>query len=125
MRWWLGAGVLLLTLVGGVQAQVGATLDACLEDSLAVVPATGDVTVDNTAGGVAVLAANRKRCQVRLKNSGAALMRCAPTTATVSATVGWPVAAGEILALQADGRQEWRCFCATSTTAATLEAISR
>ena len=124
---WLSVFLLLLALGLPVHAQVGATLDACLEDSTVTVPAAGQVTVDATAGGVTVLAANRKRCQGLIKNTGAATMNCAPASQTVSATVGWPIAAGETFGLRSEGRAEWKCIrtTGTSTTAATAEAVSR
>lgn len=83
-----------------------------------------DVTVDATAGGVAVLAADTTRCAALIKNSGAAAMRCGPTTITVSATVGFPVGAGETLVLGDEGKQAWKCIRTTgsSTTASVIEA---
>ena len=85
--------------------------------------ASADITIDGTAGGVAVLAAGTTRCAAVITNSGAADMRCAPTTVTVSSTVGYLVPAGKSLALGLEGQQAWKCIrTGSSTTASVLEA---
>lgn len=85
---------------------------------------SADITVDATAGGVTVLAADSNRCEALIQNSGAAAMRCAPTTITVTSTVGFYVPAAGTLALGVEGQQAWKCIRTTgsSTTASVAEA---
>lgn len=87
--------------------------------------ANADVSVDNTAGGVAVLAASTTRCGAVIKNSGTGDMRCAPTTITVSSTVGFLIIAGDKQTLGLEAQQAWKCIRtgSTTTTASVLEAI--
>jgi hypothetical protein len=105
---------------------IASTADACLAAATVVMPDVGDIVIDDRAGGVPVLGANPSRCQATIINNGAAEMRCAPTTLTVSAFVGVPIKAGQSFAMGIEGRQAWRCVRTTSTTTAVsiVEAIS-
>ena len=76
-----------------------------------------DITVDNTSGGVLVLAASTDRCAAAIRNTGTADMRCSPAGQTPSATVGFLVDAGATLTLGAEAQQAWRCFRTTATNA--------
>ena len=80
--------------------------------------ANADVTVDNTATGVLVMAASTSRCGAIIRNSGAAAMRCAPPTITVTATVGTEVLAADVLTLGLEAQEAWRCIRSTGTNAA-------
>lgn len=82
------------------------------------------ITVDSTAGGVTVLDAKTLRCGATIYNSGTANMRCAPTTVTVTSTVGHLIPNGVALVLGAEGQQAWKCIrtTGTSTTAEIAEA---
>jgi hypothetical protein len=121
---WAFALAFMLALGRVVAAQTGVG-DACLADATVQMPAGGVMTVD--VAPVVVLTGNSKRCGARIKNAGTAAMSCGPATVAVSATVGWPLAAGETLQLGQEGREQWQCIktTATSTTAAILEAVSR
>lgn len=100
--------------------------DTCLAASTVVVPDVGDIAIDATVGGVTVLGANSKRCQALLQNTGTADMRCAPTTVTVSATVGFLVKAGATWGLGLEGRQAYKCIrtTGTSTAVSVAEALT-
>lgn len=104
----------------------GSSQTACVTGSTVGVPDVGDVIIDATVGGIAVLAANVKRCQALITNNGAGDMRCAPDTYTVSASVGYPIKAGQTLALGVEGSTAWRCIrtTATTTVAAILYAVN-
>lgn len=84
-----------------------------------------DITVDSTSGGVTVMAASVTRCGALIINSGAAAMRCGPTSMTISSTKGAYIAEGGVLVLGVEGRQAWRCIrtSGTSTSANVVEAI--
>lgn len=79
--------------------------------------AGADITVDNTAGGVTVMAASATRCGALLKNTSVANARCAPTGLTPTASVGFLVKAGENLILGPEGRQAWKCIRTDATSA--------
>lgn len=83
------------------------------------------ITVDATAGGVTVLDAKTVRCGATLYNSGSAAMRCAPTTVTVTATVGHLIPVGTTLILGAEAQQAWKCIrtTGTNTTVDVAEAM--
>lgn len=83
-----------------------------------------DITVDATAGGVSVMAANSQRCGALLTNSSANDMRCGPTTITVTSTVGYYVKGNTTLELGLEGQQAWRCIRTggSSATASVAEA---
>lgn len=122
----LAALVLILILASALGPSLPA--DAAVCRTVAVNDqgtANAAITVDATAGGVAVLAANSMRCGAVIKNSGTAAMRCAPATVTVTSTVGFVVAASEALILSAEATQAWRCIRTTgsSTTADVAEAV--
>lgn len=68
------------------------------------------ITIDATAGGVTVLDAKTVRCGAVIYNSSTNDMRCAPSTVTVTSTVGFLVAAGDALVLGAEAQQAWRCI---------------
>lgn len=87
--------------------------------------ANADITIDATATGIAVLAADATRCKATIRNSGTADMRCADTSITVSATAGKLVKAGEELILDLESRLAWKCIRtgASSTTADVTEAV--
>lgn len=87
--------------------------------------AGADITIDATAGGVAVLAASDTRCGALITNAGAADMRCADTGTTVTATVGYLVPSGSTLVLGPEGRKAWACIRTggTSTTASVVESV--
>jgi len=93
--------------------------------AVVTVPSTGDITITNAAGGIQVLAANGRRCGALITNTGGVTMRCAPSTITVTATVGTPVIGGGTYQLGPEGRQLWRCISTTgsSTTVAITEAV--
>jgi hypothetical protein len=112
--------------VRSLAATATSASESCLAASTVVMSAGGDVFVDNTAGGVTVLGANTKRCQALITNNGTADMRCAPTTLTVSATVGYPIKAGQTLTMGLEGRESWKCArtTSTSTAAAIAEAVT-
>lgn len=82
------------------------------------------ITVDATAGGVTVMDASTQRCGATITNSGTADMRCAPSTVTVTSTVGFLIAAGKALNLGSEAQQAWKCIrtTASSTTADVGEA---
>lgn len=86
--------------------------------------ANADITVDATAGGVVISALNTSRCGMAISNSGAADMRCAPTTLTVTSTVGILIPAGQVRYFGLEGQQLWKCIRTTgsSTTANVWEA---
>ena len=109
-----------------VSAQVTSVQDACLSASTMQMPSTA-ITIDNTAGGVSVLTAKSKRCAALIKNVGTADMNCAPTTYTVSTTLGWLVSPGETLGLTSEGREAWKCIRTTSnsTSVVVIEAVSK
>ena len=86
---------------------------------------SADVTVDATATGVSVMAALATRCGALILNSGAADMRCAPSTVTVTSTVGFFVPAGQALRLSEEGQQAWRCIRTTGTSTSASIAEER
>jgi hypothetical protein len=83
------------------------------------------ITIDNTSGGVSIMLANSQRCGGTIQNTGAAAMNCAPTTETVSATIGFTIAAGASYNFGPEGAQAWKCIRTTSssTTANVAEAL--
>lgn len=83
-----------------------------------------DITVDATAGGVAVLAASTTRCSAVIANVSANDMRCAPTTVTVTSTAGFLVQAGAKLSLGLEGQQAFKCIRTggSSATASVMES---
>lgn len=85
---------------------------------------TADVTVDATAGGVTLLAANTNRKAAMIQNTGAANMRVS-VGGTPTATNGIQVAPGQVLTLSSPycptGAIKAIREGATSTTAAPLE----
>ena len=88
--------------------------------------ANADITIDATAGGIAVLDTDTLgRCGAQIRNSGTADMRCADTSITVSATAGKLVKAGEELLLDYEARLAWKCIRtgASSTTANVTEVV--
>jgi hypothetical protein len=101
-------------------------LDLCLSASAVTMPNVGDIAITGAIGGVTVLGANNSRCQALIKNNGAADMRCAPVSLTVSAVVGFPIRPGETLTLGLEGRESWRCIRTTTTSTAVsiAEAIA-
>ena len=113
--------VLLLALwYCAASAQVVLTEDACLTRAIITMP-SGDITIDATAGGIQVLAANAKRCNALIINGGNAALRGCPSWITVSASVGVTLGAGQSLPLDRDGRAAWRCIRTTGTsTSATI-----
>lgn len=84
-----------------------------------------DITADNTAGGVLVMAANVQRCGALITNSSANDMRCARTGVTASSTVGYFVRANTTLELGPEGKDAWRCIRTggSSATVSVLEKI--
>lgn len=74
------------------------------------------ITIDNTVGGVTVLAASTTRCGAIVTNAGSADMNCSPSTQTPSATVGQRVTVGMTLVLGLEGQEAWKCFRTTSTS---------
>jgi hypothetical protein len=89
--------------------------------------ANAGVTVDATAGGVTVLAASSTRCSALLSNlQGGGDALCAPTTVTVTTTVGFRLPAGQSLSLGLEAQQAWKCIRqgATSATLYVVEATS-
>lgn len=86
-----------------------------------------DVAVDNTSGGVTVMAALDARCGAIIVNTGTgtAAMRCAQSTLTVTSTVGFLLNPGDALVLGNESQQAWKCIRTTgsSTTANVIEAI--
>lgn len=88
--------------------------------------ANAGVTVDNNAGGRAVLAANTRRCEAVLYNlQGGGDALCAPTTITVTTTVGFYLAAGQSLALGSESQQAWNCIRQAAVNATLYVAESR
>jgi hypothetical protein len=83
------------------------------------------ITIDNTAGGVSIMLANSGRCGGTIQNTGAAAMNCDPITQTVSATIGFTLAAGASYNFGPEGQQAWKCIrtTASSTTANVAEAL--
>lgn len=80
--------------------------------------ANAGVAVDSTAGGVPVLAASTTRCGAVLYNlQGGGDALCAPTTITVTTTVGFYLAAGQSLALGLEAQQAWNCIRQAGTNA--------
>jgi len=119
----LGMALLVfLVTFAGAQTPV---VDACMSSALVTVPPAGDITITNAAGGVQVLAANGRRCSALITNTGGVTIRCAPTTFTVTATVGTPVIGGATFQLSSEGRQAWKCISTTgsTTTVAVTEAV--
>jgi len=83
------------------------------------------ITIDNTSGGVSIMLANQARCGGTISNTGAGAMNCAPTTETVSSTIGQTIAAGQAYNFGPEGQQAWKCIrtTSTSTTANVAEAL--
>lgn len=80
--------------------------------------ANAGIVVDATVGGVTVLAAAATRCGAVLQNlQGGGDALCAPTTITVTTTVGFYLAAGQSLALGDEAQQAWRCIRQAGTSA--------
>ena len=76
------------------------------------------VVVDATAGGITVLAASTTRCQAILHNlQGGGDALCAPTTITVTTTVGFYIPAGQSLSLGDEAQQAWKCIRQAGTSA--------
>ena len=91
---------------------------ACLTVSVNLQGSAGaGITVDATSGGVTVMAANAKRCGAIITNYGAADIRCVSSTQTPTATVGYPVPAGQSLRLGLEGQQAYKCIRTTGTSA--------
>lgn len=116
-----------LTIVGGALQTNGAgspAASACKTVNVTPVNSGTDVTVDATAGGVTVMNASTTRCGAVITNTSANAMRCAPTTLTVTATLGYLIGANGSLNLGAEGQQSWKCIRtgASSAAAATAEA---
>lgn len=86
--------------------------------------AGADVAVDNTAGGVTILAASTTRCGVTVYNSGTAAMRCSPSGQIPTTTVGQLINVGDTYVLGFEGQQAWKCIRTTgvSTAASVSEA---
>lgn len=85
-----------------------------------------DITVDATAGGVTVMAANNHRCAVLITNSSANDMRCAPTNITVTSSVGYYVKGNTTLELgPGESKDAWKCIRTggSSATASVLESV--
>lgn len=93
-----------------------------------------DITIDNTAGGITVMAANYQsttqplsgRCGASIKNeTGGGAIRCGPVTMTVTTTAGFFLAAGDVLNLGPEGQEAWKCIrtTASSGTVSVIEAI--
>ena len=86
-----------------------------------------DITIDDTAGGVTVLAADNARLTALLYNNGGFEVRCAPSTEAPTTTNGFPVPAGGTLVLgPQDGVQLlWACIrtTANSSTIAVFEGL--
>ncbi len=119
LRGILLAGILLAASAAPARAGCGTT-KVNLQGS-----GNASITIDATAGGVLVMAAaTSKRCGATIQNSGAAAMRCAPTSVTVSATVGYLIASGASYNAGPEGQQAWKCIRTTgsSTTADVAEA---
>ena len=72
--------------------------------------ANAPVTVDATAGGVAVLAVSTTRCSATIYNESGGDIRCAPTTVTVTASVGALVPVETGVKLGMDSQQAWNCI---------------
>jgi len=86
--------------------------------------AGADITIDSTAGGIVVLAANATQCAFDIRNSGTAPMRCCPSTLTCSSTAGFLLNQGEDLKAGLEGQEAWKCIrtTGTSTTANVAQA---
>lgn len=80
-----------------------------------------DITVDATAGGVAVMDAKTARRGAIIRNSaatsGTAAMRCGPASLTVTATAGTLLNPGEALTLGSEGQEAWKCIRTTGSSA--------
>jgi hypothetical protein len=73
--------------------------------------AGADITIDNTATGITVLAASTTRCGALVKNVGSNQIRCGPTSHTLTATVyGVVVEAGQTLTFGLEAQEAWKCI---------------
>lgn len=81
-----------------------------------------NITINNTAGGILIADANSNRCSLVIHNNGANVMTCGPATITVSATAGFIVGVGGVLSFDSEGKEAWRCFSDTGTTAQVVES---
>lgn len=114
------AALALIGLMAGA-AHADGPFGGCKTVVTNAVNTGSDISVDNTSGGVKVMAAastlTGPRCSAYIKNTGTAGMRCrskgdgAPTS-----SVGADVQPGEKIVMTFEGAEEWECIRETSTT---------
>lgn len=87
-------------VLDGTDVSAATPLPVTVAGNTAATAADGtDITVDGTAGGVTVLAANTNRKSALIQNTGAATMRVTTDGTAPTATHGKQVAAGNALVL--------------------------
>ena len=106
-------GVAVLAVLMGFERVILSPADAPCKKYTINPSGTGNagVTVDSTAGGVTVLPASTTRCDAVIYNlQGGGDILCAPTTLTVTTTVGFYIAAGQSLGdLGLAAQEQWKC----------------
>ena len=127
MRFSVALGVLLLAL--GWVPQPGhaqLTTDECKGRRVVVNSANGGTDFTIGASVVQVVSENNTRCNLTIRNKGAAPMRCMPVVqGTPSTTVGLEFLADKQLTLDTSSRPAWLCIrsTGTSTIAETIEEL--
>ena len=123
----LSLAVLLVLAMGGLaQAQYPQACNGTITNALGT--SGGDVTVDNTVGGVAILNPRNSRCGVVILNTSANTIRCAESTTTVTTTTGFTLVGGASLTLGPESSsQTYKCIRTggSSGTVNTIEAVQK
>lgn len=115
-----------IILVVVIQLQKPKNIQAQVQPSRFVVNDVNNgspISVDSTSGGTLVANGNSGRASMTILNSGSNTMNCAPSTLVVDSVTGFPIVSGAALSLGPEGKQEWKCFSGSSTTAIVAEGI--